>query len=657
MTVQTTESVATASGNGVTVSFPVGFKFNSSTDLVVVLIDDVTGDVTPQVLNSHYSVTGAGASNGGAVIFKTAPASGVTVKVSRVVDLLQQTDLRNQGKYFAEVHEDAFDLLVMMIQQISASAGVSLQLTEDRQSWDFKGRRGINAAAPINDQDVANKIWTLQQVGDLIAAIQGNPNNAANIFYLGVDGAARVVQDMSNTTDPAKGVGMLGRSIRHIASVSELRTVAGRSNGDQVQLVGYRTSVPGVGGGTLWWDATATEADNSGTVFAVSGVPTGRWRRVKGPHVSIEDFGAYEGQVVADCTAAINAAIDAQAGKPLFIPARRYKYNGTNTTSSMCIIGERPPVVSASLGSLENGSILEGTVTWRPTDGYFSSFGVDHGSDNFATAADALKIATSTPSGGRSVTVRDVVGLGRDPADLTHAVLIEGYGSCSIRGVTGVRNYFGLAVKCRQSEVDRVYAVSNGLYGVIVKSDTTNGTTSDFQISNVIVEGNSITAIGLQIESADAVIQRLNISGINVRACTGVLRVAGGVTATDISISNIVGNNITGDAIRQTGTAYNLQISNVVLSALTARAANFADTRHLTVTGFSAAAANSGSANFNTDFFLIGASCVRTNLTAVNLNNNYSSTAGAGGMIKYDNTAAQNVLGAGYWNKTGVGAP
>ena len=34
-----------------------------------------------------------------------------------ILPVVQETDLRNQGKFFAEVHEDAFDYLTMLIQK------------------------------------------------------------------------------------------------------------------------------------------------------------------------------------------------------------------------------------------------------------------------------------------------------------------------------------------------------------------------------------------------------------------------------------------------------------------------------------------------------------------------------------------------------------
>jgi len=117
MTVQTNTNVASFNGNGVTQIFPIAFKFNNDTDLIVLLVDDATGAVSQLTLNSDYTVSGEGDEEGGLINVVVAPALGQRLKVTRVVDILQLTDLRNQGKFFAEVHEDAFDLLTMIAQQ------------------------------------------------------------------------------------------------------------------------------------------------------------------------------------------------------------------------------------------------------------------------------------------------------------------------------------------------------------------------------------------------------------------------------------------------------------------------------------------------------------------------------------------------------------
>ncbi|WP_157987379.1 hypothetical protein [Jiangella endophytica] len=98
--------------------------------------------------------------------------------------------------------------------------------------------------------------------------------------------------------------------IETIASVDDLRTVPGGADGTQVYLLGYWADLPGVGGGALFWDADATEADNGGTVFAVTGTATGRWRRETSATLDLADFG-WRGVGDVDDSGRLQAAVDA----------------------------------------------------------------------------------------------------------------------------------------------------------------------------------------------------------------------------------------------------------------------------------------------------------------------------------------------------------
>ena len=98
MTLTTTTSRADYSGNGAATSFPVPFRFLSDSHLRVILTDGagVAATLTPGV---DYSVAGAGAGSG-TVTLATAPASGETLTILRVIDPLQLTSFRNQSAFF-----------------------------------------------------------------------------------------------------------------------------------------------------------------------------------------------------------------------------------------------------------------------------------------------------------------------------------------------------------------------------------------------------------------------------------------------------------------------------------------------------------------------------------------------------------------------------
>lgn len=119
MTITTSVDEKQYSGNGVTDTFGYPFKIFAEGDLQVREITDATSGIAAKLLNTDYVVTGVGDSGGGNVVMTTPPATGVTLDIRRVVDLDQQTDIRNLGAFLPSIHEDAFDDLSQQIQQVN----------------------------------------------------------------------------------------------------------------------------------------------------------------------------------------------------------------------------------------------------------------------------------------------------------------------------------------------------------------------------------------------------------------------------------------------------------------------------------------------------------------------------------------------------------
>jgi len=104
-------------GNGVTTAFDYDFKIYLPEHLQVIKTD-ASGVDTVLVLDSDYTVTGLGSDGGGQAIVVPAPATGTKITLLLDVPFTQETDLENQGAYFAETVERAFDLMVMRLQQL-----------------------------------------------------------------------------------------------------------------------------------------------------------------------------------------------------------------------------------------------------------------------------------------------------------------------------------------------------------------------------------------------------------------------------------------------------------------------------------------------------------------------------------------------------------
>lgn len=195
MTVSTLNSSAEFATNGVTTVFPIGFKFLAAADLNVTYTN-AAGVTQDLVLGVDYTVSGAGDEQGGSITTLTALATG-QLGVERDMQAYQPTSLRNQGRFFAETHEDVFDRLTMLVQQILGRIGRSLMRPLGRNYYDAEGRQIKNVDNPTSMQDAATLGWTSQYIAGVVSQIQGPINNAANIFYQAPDGTAWVVQDLS----------------------------------------------------------------------------------------------------------------------------------------------------------------------------------------------------------------------------------------------------------------------------------------------------------------------------------------------------------------------------------------------------------------------------------------------------------------------------
>jgi hypothetical protein len=130
MTVSTGTNFKSYAGNGSTTTFAYTFKIFQDTNLVVTLVNDTTGAETTQSLTTNYTVTGVGSDSGGNVVFVTAPPSGNTAVIRRVLPITQETNYVPNDPFPAEAHEDALDKLTMLVQQEATSNDLAISFPE-----------------------------------------------------------------------------------------------------------------------------------------------------------------------------------------------------------------------------------------------------------------------------------------------------------------------------------------------------------------------------------------------------------------------------------------------------------------------------------------------------------------------------------------------
>ena len=159
MTVSSTTTKVSYSGNGSTTAFAYTFKVFDEDDLTVILRTDSTGAEAVQSKTTNYTVSGVGSANGGNITFGTAPASGQTIVIRRSAALTQTTDYTPNDPFPAEEHENALDKLTFLTQQIQEETDRSIKLsrTNTMTSTEFT----------VGATDRANKILAFDSSGEI----------------------------------------------------------------------------------------------------------------------------------------------------------------------------------------------------------------------------------------------------------------------------------------------------------------------------------------------------------------------------------------------------------------------------------------------------------------------------------------------------------
>lgn len=312
MTVSSTTTKASYSGNGSTTVFAVPFYFLQNADLLVILRSSA-GVETTQVLGTNYSVTGAGNENGGSLTMTVAPPTGTTLTILRNAAATQETDLLPNDRLPAESLETALDKLTMLVQQLDeesarylkvaltdSTAGTTLPTSSSRANkflfFDNNGNPIVVGATDAYTVSEEVKIATQGQTVFTLTTMSYIPGiNNLSVFVDGVNQYRGTAYTETSSTVVTFSQGL------HAGAVVKFSTVRTLSSDD-----------PG--------------ANNVMFTQAGTGAVPRSVQSKERDIVSVKDFGA-QGDGVTDDTAAIQAAIDfiATTGGELVFPPGTYK--------------------------------------------------------------------------------------------------------------------------------------------------------------------------------------------------------------------------------------------------------------------------------------------------------------------------------------------
>jgi hypothetical protein len=130
LTISTSSSSVLVAGDGVNTSFQFPFVGDSAANIIVQYIN--ASGVAVTLTPSQYTlvINPAGTNQlwgiGGSITYPLVGspiAIGTYLSIQRLLPLTQEITIRNQGNYYAQVTEQALDLLEMQIQQVSSRTG------------------------------------------------------------------------------------------------------------------------------------------------------------------------------------------------------------------------------------------------------------------------------------------------------------------------------------------------------------------------------------------------------------------------------------------------------------------------------------------------------------------------------------------------------
>ena len=198
MTISTTANQVSFAGNGTTDDFATGFKFYANSDLTVIIVTDSTGAESTKVLDTDYTVTGAGSDSGGTVTMVVAPAVGETLVIKRDQPYTQGLDLVENDPFPSDSVEETLDKIVVMTQQNSSQINRSLRQpdgdTADIDRLPAKVTRATKVLGFDSDGDPVASTLTLSAIES------GSTDAAASAAAAAASAAAAAASEAAAAT-------------------------------------------------------------------------------------------------------------------------------------------------------------------------------------------------------------------------------------------------------------------------------------------------------------------------------------------------------------------------------------------------------------------------------------------------------------------------
>ncbi|WP_270529581.1 phage tail fiber protein [Klebsiella pneumoniae] len=306
MTVSTQVSRNEYTGNGATTQYDFTFRILDQSYLLVQTID-TSENLRTLVLGTDYTVTGVNRYPGGKVVLSTALPTGYKISIERSTPVTQETSIRNQGGFFPEIHEDAFDKLTMLVQQMFGWwSGLALK----KPSWlanyyDAQNNRIRNLRDPSQAQDAATKNYVDSADSGLQQQITSNFNRSLRVpessisVLPTVSGRKNKILAFNSSGSPIPVLPESGSAadvlinlasndgfklVGQVTSYAELQSIVPEYAGQRILLqsysAGWAATLRGPEGGGEFVAFNGSVDDDAGYLCQPTGTTLFHWRRV-----------------------------------------------------------------------------------------------------------------------------------------------------------------------------------------------------------------------------------------------------------------------------------------------------------------------------------------------------------------------------------------
>jgi hypothetical protein len=302
-------------GDGANTSFAYGFKIYHKNDISVIRTVTATGIETVLTVDVDYTVNDVGSATG-TITATVAPTSAQKITIIRDMDLTQEVDFENQGGYYPEVVEQAFDRAIMISQQleeeldravkVDASSAttpdtlldaITASVAAAALSETNAGVSETNAAA----SEAAADADATATAADAIATAADAVATAADRVQTGLDAAATAADAISTAADAVStdADATAAAASAAAASTSETNAATSETNAGTSETnaaasydsfddryLGAKASAPTLDNdgdplltGALYWNTT------TGIMNVYNGAA---WEQISGPYEAID---------------------------------------------------------------------------------------------------------------------------------------------------------------------------------------------------------------------------------------------------------------------------------------------------------------------------------------------------------------------------------